>query len=406
MNQIIFHIDLDAFFASVEEILNPTLKNKPLIVAGRHRKSVVSCANYLARKHGIYSAMPIFKAIEKFPNIKIVNVNMPAYEKYSAEFKNFITNNISFKIEDFSIDECFVDVSNNVSNFDEAIKYAEEVQNLISYKLNLSASIGISDNKFLAKMATDMKKPKGISLLLQKDVKEKIWPLPIEKMLWIGFSSKEKLNKLNIKTIGDLANFKNIDFLKPIFGKKTQEFIQNAWGYGDKVIDSKSFISKSISISKTFFDNSDNTDELINEIINICEELYKKMKIQNMTGTTLTLGLKDNKWNYKTKSKTFEKFILQKEDLIKKSIDLFKQLFNENIIRMISIGVSNLKFVNEIKLPINLFDSNEDISSWSEINNNLELKTKNKNVSIDEIAKNINEKIGKNLLFVAKNLKN
>ncbi|WP_033159684.1 DNA polymerase IV [Mycoplasmoides alvi] len=402
LKHIIFHIDLDAFFASVEENQNHTLKGKPIIVVGRHRKSVVSCANYKAREFGITSAMPVSIALKKCPNVKLINADFQKYSKASDSFKNFLIQNISPFVEDFSIDECFIDVTNYVNSFDKAVDFAKELQLLIQNKLNLSASIGISNNKFLAKMATEMNKPMGITLLLQCDVKEKVWPLPISKMLWIGSSIEKKLLSLGIKTIGDLANWKKLNLLEPIFGKRLSSFISNANGYGDTYIDNKKNISRSISISKTLFEDIDNYDDLKTESISICKELYKKMWEKEITGKTIILGLKSNKWEYKTKSITIEEYVLSENKLIHYVLNLLNDLFEDYSIRLISIGIQNLKSIKEIKIQNSLFDKNNN-KNWLpptqdfQINNFL----LSNNDDLLEIANKINNKIGKEILYKA-----
>lgn len=168
---IIFHIDLDAFFASVEENLNPNLKGKPVVVAGKSRRTVVASANYEARKYGVKSAEPIFLAVKKCPSLVVVSHHFSEYVKVSNLFHNLIYNQFCKKLESASIDECFLDVSDIVNDYKKAKFYAKKIQNKIKSDLNLNVSIGISYNKFLAKTATDINKPFGITIISKDDIK-------------------------------------------------------------------------------------------------------------------------------------------------------------------------------------------------------------------------------------------
>ena len=172
----ILHIDIDAFFASVEEMYDNTLKNKPIAVTGIHSKrSVISCPNYIARGYGVKSAMPVFIAKQKCKNLILVPHHFSRYEHYSNIFMSLIRTNVSNKIEIMSIDECFVDITHLCNATYNSFDIAKKIQRLVYKKLGLSISIGISYNKFLAKMASDLKKPMGIvSILTKNDIIKKI----------------------------------------------------------------------------------------------------------------------------------------------------------------------------------------------------------------------------------------
>jgi DNA polymerase-4 len=161
----IAHIDMDCFFASVEELLNPKLKNKPIIVAGRNKRSVVSSANYLARKDGVKAAMPLFMATKICPKVIVVLPHFYKYEEYSEKFINLIEKKFSKMVEHLSIDECFVDITNLVNKNTSPIDVCNNIQRQIKQHIGLPCSIGIANNKFLAKMASDLKKPMGITTL-------------------------------------------------------------------------------------------------------------------------------------------------------------------------------------------------------------------------------------------------
>jgi DNA polymerase-4 len=169
----IFHIDMNSFFPSVEELLNPALKGKPVIVAANNRRSVVSSANYEARKYGVKSAMPLYRALLLCPKAKLVEPHFEYYEKYHNEFISLIKEKFTKEVEVASIDECYIDATKLVKRT-SIMKVALSIQNAIKNKLGLNCSIGISNNKFLAKMASKFKKPLGITMLYKEDLPTKL----------------------------------------------------------------------------------------------------------------------------------------------------------------------------------------------------------------------------------------
>ena len=180
----ILHIDLNAFFASVEELLNPKLKTKPIAVGGStSRAAVVSSANYIARKYGVKAAMPIFKARKLCPELAVVSHHFDEYEKYSNIFINFVSTKLTNNIEIMSIDECFADITHLCKTPNEAIKIARRFQQKLKDYTGLKCSIGVSYNKFLAKMASDFKKPYGITAIFTKNEFKKLKILLIRTML-------------------------------------------------------------------------------------------------------------------------------------------------------------------------------------------------------------------------------
>lgn len=184
----IFHIDFDAFFASVEENFNPEYNNKPLVVGSKSNGSIVSSANYIARKFGVRSAMPIFQAKKLCPSLIIAEVDYPKYERVSAYVFSYLRDFVSNKMEVASIDECYMDVTDILEKNSEisASDFAKKIQKQIYELTQLTVSIGISSNLFLAKMASDQNKPNGVYEIWPDEIEEKLWPLEIKKMYLIG----------------------------------------------------------------------------------------------------------------------------------------------------------------------------------------------------------------------------
>ena len=205
MSKIILHIDLNAFFATAECIRDPSLIGKPVIVGGLTSRGVVSTCSYEARAYGVHSAMPIFKAKELCPDGIYLQGDYRYYEMLSRSFFSYIYN-FSPIIEEASIDECFVDMTKPLSHVSDPIPYLENLRDGLFKELGLKCSIGIGPTKFLAKMASDMKKPMGITIIRKKDIPNMLYPLKIGDFFGIGKKSVPRLNLIGIYTIGDLAS--------------------------------------------------------------------------------------------------------------------------------------------------------------------------------------------------------
>ena len=185
MASVLFHIDLNAFFANAEMLRHPEYKGKPLAIGSLSSRSVLATANYEARKFGVHSAMPVFQAKEKCPGLVIVPGDYEYYRKLSSRFFAYLRR-YSDKLEPLSIDECFLDVTEQIKKYPRPLDMAVQIQQGVLKEIGLSCSIGVGPNRFLAKMASDMKKPMGITVLRKSEIRNKLWPLPIEQMYGSG----------------------------------------------------------------------------------------------------------------------------------------------------------------------------------------------------------------------------
>lgn len=262
ISQIIFHIDLNAFFASAEIAENPALLEKAVVVAHNSalKKSIILTANYEARKYGIKTTMMVREAMKLCPNLVVVEPKMKLYQKYSNLFFAYL-NKITPLVEPGSIDEGFLDVSvvcTKIHPLELAKKIQEDLWNL--YKL--PCSIGIAPNKFLAKMASDMKKPMGITVLRKREIDQYLWVLPVEKMYGVGKKTAPRLHEIGILTIGDLAKEKNLQILKDTIGENAGESLfQHANGQDDSKVNPNQEEVSSVSTSHTF--DHDTLDEVL-----------------------------------------------------------------------------------------------------------------------------------------------
>ena len=252
--KIIFHIDLNCFFASCEMAEDHELADKPVAVAHLDplRKGIILSPNYEARKFQIKTTMLVRDALLLCKDLVVVEPEMALYEHYSQLFYAYLLSITKF-VEMVSIDEAYLDVT-EVCQTIHPLALAEKIQKELLEKYKLPVSIGIAPNKFLAKMASDMKKPLGITILRKREIDKYLWVLPIEDMLGVGKKTAPKLKAIGINTIGDLANYQNLDLLKQTIGEQnTLGLREHAWGIDDSQIDFSNDDSvQSISNAHTF----------------------------------------------------------------------------------------------------------------------------------------------------------
>lgn len=378
MAKVIFHIDLNAFFASAEILLDPSLQGKPIAVAGHTRRSVVSTASYEARAFGVNSAMPTAMAQQLCPNLIIVNSHHEFYEKLSNQFIGII-HKYTKVVEKASIDECYADMTEVIKNYNKPLDLAWKIQRELFHELGLKCSIGVAPNKFLAKMASDMKKPMGITVLRIQEVPQKLWPLSIESMRGIGKKTSPHLHELGIHTIGDLANVTDTQILKKILGKNTDTMIKRANGYDDSEIICE-WDAKSMSQSTTL--NSDLTEyDEIKEIFNqLSKSLSNRLVEEHKMGNLLTVTIKYYDFNVNTKSKRFDFDLYKQEDLFQNTLDLFDETTEDKPIRLLGIGVGNLKDRHDNQMQMNIFETQIEKNETDKIIEDLNKKLKGKKI--------------------------
>lgn len=365
MSRVYFHIDLNAFFASCEELLDPSLKGKPLVVGGKSRRSVISTANYEARKYGIHSAMPMQQAEKLCKDLVIVNGHYAFYSDMSHQFMQII-HSYTDLVEKASIDECYADMTDVICRYPKPLDVAFEIQRRVLEETGLRCSIGIGPNMFLAKMASDMKKPMGITVLRIRDVPEKMWPLPIKEMQGIGKRTVPLMEDLNIHTIKDLATYQDLNALKPVLGKNIESMIKRANGYDDRTL-MTDYDSKSMGISETLLEDVTDYDELRGLIRTLCRCLSKRLKEAHKAGYHVSMRICYYDFRNANKSKKLSAPIWTSDDLFVQAMILFDSSYEEEeAVRLIGISVSDFASEEFLTKQVSLFDAPEE-ESTSEI---------------------------------------
>ena len=353
--QIIFHIDLNAFFASAEISVHPELKGKPVVICRQSRRSIITTASYEARKFKIHSAMPLFQAKELCSDLIIVEPHFDLYKSLSQKFFDIIAQYSSY-LEVASIDECYVDMTQYICKHKvDPFQLAKQIQNKVYEELSLQCSVGIAPNKFLAKMASDMKKPMGITIITNKNFKEKIWPLPIEDMLGVGKKTQPKLLKLGIKTIGDLAKYENYEKIKPIFGKNSLIFYQKANGKDFSKINYTKNELKTVGNSKTF--EIDSHDELFikQQFKNLSQEVSLRAKKRGLISNSISITLKYTREKSRTKQMIIDHYTNDYETIYSTAILLFENIYNGESLRLVGVRINNVIHDKDLNQQMSLF---------------------------------------------------
>ncbi|KGR74700.1 DNA polymerase IV [Ureibacillus sinduriensis] len=340
--RIIFHVDMNSFYASVEQSHNPALKGKAIAIAGnpKERRGIIVTSSYEARHKGIYTTMNVGEALRKCPELILLPPDFPKYRAASkAMFA--ILRSYSELIEPVSIDEGYLDIT-EIAQERHPIDIAREIQLRIMNELDLPCSIGIAPNKFLAKTASDMKKPMGITILRKREIQEKLWPLPVIEMHGVGESTAKKLNALKIHTIGELANVDEY-IIRQSLGKNGVRLRMRANGEDSREVDPNAiFETKSVGNSTTLPIDETDVDELEKTFFKLSEKVAERLDAKKLCGSTISIQIRDADWHNHSKSKTFQNPVYNKEMIFEEAIKLFHKSWNGAPIRLLGVTVSNV----------------------------------------------------------------
>jgi len=343
----IIHVDMDAFYASVEQLDDPKLRGKPVAVGGGGKRGVVAAASYEARKFGVKSAMSGILAEKKCPQLIFVRPRFERYKEISSKIREIFYDYTDL-VEPLSLDEAYLDVTENKKGNPSASLIAQEIRDRIFNELELRASAGISINKFIAKVASDINKPNGQKTINPEEVIPFLETLSVNKFYGVGKVTAAKMHNLGIFTGLDLKN-KTEEELTQLFGKSGSFYYNIVRGiHNSKVKPNR--IRKSIAAERTFFDNISSEIFMLEKLNKIAEELERRMIKSETKGKTITLKIKYSNFTQQTRSKTIQEFIQKKEEFMPiVKVLLYQEKLKESV-RLLGISFSNLD--TEKKEPV------------------------------------------------------
>lgn len=333
---------MDAFFASCEEAINPSLRNKPLVVGGTKQdtRSIVSCPNYLARAKGVRTAMALTKAMTLVPEANFIRCTKGLYSDYSKRVRA-IMNKYTPLIQPLSIDEAFLDVTGVLHNYNNDYLFlANKIKNEIKSTLDITCSIGIATNKVCAKIASKMNKPNGITLVPFLKEKEFLGKLPIRSIPGAGKSTQERLKRYGINLIEDLLKFDK-SFYENEIGMHTSYLLNVANGKGSDNVSENGEERKSLSKENTFFKDTLDREFLLSELYYLMERCCEKLRAVNMKGRTVTVKVKYFDFKVNQKSFTGTKYSNLEDDFYNDAVELLdKMLLNKKKVRLLGVKFS------------------------------------------------------------------
>jgi len=336
----IIHIDMDAFYASVEQRDDPALKNKPLAVGGSSKRGVVAAASYEARKYGVRSAMPAAIALRKCPQLIFVKPRFAVYQQVSQQIRGIFYQYTDL-VEPLSLDEAYLDVTQNKKNLPSATLIAQEIIQRIKQETDLTASAGISINKFLAKVASGYQKPDGLTVILPQKAQAFIEKLPIEKFFGIGKVTARTMRQMGVNNGADLKKWEEVQLVQK-FGKMGRYFYQIARAQDHRAVEPHR-IRKSLSTENTFEQDLEDRASMAGELKILAHKIAAWMDKNDVYGKTITLKLRFSDFQIITRSKTMP-YPINNIDLINELAEelLGKVELQDKKVRLLGLGISNL----------------------------------------------------------------
>ena len=365
----IVHVDMDAFYAAVEQKDNPQLQGKPVIVGGTglDDRGVVSTASYEARKYGVHSAMPIKQARKLCPEGVFLPCRGERYAKISQQIFN-IMSDFTPRIEKISIDEAFLDLTGCHHLFGTSREIGQKIKKRIQKELDLVASIGIAPNKFLAKLASDLEKPAGFKVIAEDEIAEVLDPLPVKNIWGVGEKTAAVLAEQGIKTVEQLKKY-STEELEALFGKLGHQLYQLARGIDKREVEVGEE-TKSISHEKTFRRDLKQEDPLFSILMELSEMVGRRLRKKRFKGKTVFIKLRYDDFNTLTRQKTLQRPFFTTEKIYQtgKELILQENLLNRPV-RLLGIGVSNL--IEKSAQQLSLFDDHREdlVRTLDEIKN-------------------------------------
>lgn len=359
-NKVIFHIDMNSFYASVEIAYDKSLKGKPLAIAGNpeERRGIIVTSSYEARAKGVKTTMPLWEARKLCPELIVIRPTFSRYREMSQKIFQYLRE-ITPLIEPVSIDEGYMDVT-EIKEI-HPLDLAKKIQKNLLDLLEIPCSIGIAPNKFLAKTASDMKKPLGITVLRKREIPQLLWPLSVLEMYGIGAKTAEKLKQIDIHTIENLAQADSYA-LKQLLGINGEKLQNRANGIDHRLVDPESVNDfKSIGNSETFKSDTTERNFIYKQLQSLSQRVIDRLERRDLTGNQIQLMIRYNDRKTVTRSKKADSYIENFDDLYYVIIDLFTEHWNETPIRLLGVTVSNLIEKDQLLEQLNIFNYEEKI---------------------------------------------
>lgn len=356
--KIIFHIDLNAFYCSCAIIKEPYLKGKVFVIGGSGvtRRGVISTASYKARRYGIGSAMTLTDAFDRYPKLVVVPSDFKLYRKYSKLFFDYLRTYADLVLP-ASIDEAYIDMTEQ-SKTKHPLEIAKEIQEGLMDLYQLPCSIGIAPTLFLAKMASDMKKPLGVTVIRKKDIVKKLFPLPIKEMHGIGKKTYPKLEQIGIKTIGDFTKKQyQEDILNIMSSSSYQGYISLIMGRSNDIVDPKKYsVHQSISNETTLNYVIDQSDIVLKVIDDLIDVTYQRLIKEEYVVKTVGIKFKYQDFKTTTRSFSFNDYHDDKSLIIEQIHELVETYYHQEPVRLIGVSFQQIMLKKDVKVDINLFN--------------------------------------------------
>ncbi|PSL51119.1 DNA polymerase-4 [Salsuginibacillus halophilus] len=359
---VLFHVDMNSFYASVELLYRPELRGKPVAIAGnpKERRGIVVTSSYEARAYGVKTTMPVWEARRKCPDLIIIPPNFDRYREMSQLMFAKLTE-FTPLVEPVSIDEGYMDVTDEALTND-ALNLANLVQQAVFGELGLPCSIGVAPNKFLAKMASDMEKPNGLTVLRKRDIQEKLWPLPLIEMHGVGAKTNERLNRAGLKTIGDLAEADAL-WLKAEFGIKGEKMYERAHGIDERQVDPEAAGDrKSVGRSTTLRENTNDDAELLRQLERLSELVAVRLKHHHLCSNNIQLMLRNRNHETMTRSQTSVNPKMEADDIFEAAKALFLKYYDGEDIRLVGVTALDVYSRDEAFHQLDLFRYAEEVA--------------------------------------------
>ncbi|AWX69687.1 Y-family DNA polymerase [[Mycoplasma] anseris] len=403
MNKTILHLDMDTFFVSCERKVNPNLVNKPVAIGKTHYRGIATALSNELKQKGLKAGDPVFKVKAVEPNTIFVDSHYDLYSSVSNEIFEFLKNNYTKKIDIYSIDECFIDASEIINQYQSPMALAKKIQNDIKIKFNLPCSIGISFSKFLAKMSTNLAKPHGIKETRITDIKTNFYDLPIEKVFGIGKANSKKLKDAKIFSYKDLIDYPNELFLRRVFGKNYKIFISQLKG-SPKEIEIVQNNMKGYGNSITFdFGRTNEKPIILKFLKDLSETVIQRTKAHNVEGNIITVSLRTTEKIWIHKTKKYASNFNDIQSFFEASLAIFEEFWDASPIIGLGLRISNVNSIFKQQGSFDLFELQNPNSSNSIIN---KIKQKNLDFELKTLGqlKKENSNEGKSIKFVHNNL--